>query len=74
MAPINPVVVAYASVAAAVTVPTFDWNTVNTYIHCANMSGGWSDDALAMMKKQNPKYIVYSIFGMLGDELQSLIL
>ena len=26
--------------------PPFSWDTVQTYIHCANMSGNWNELAL----------------------------
>ena len=31
--------------------PPFSWDTVQTYIHCANMSGPWNDAAVAQLAK-----------------------
>ena len=32
--------------------PPWSWDTVQTYVHCANFSGEWNDEALAVLAKQ----------------------
>ena len=35
----------------AVGLPPFSWNTVPTYIHCANITGQWNAKAVARMAR-----------------------
>jgi hypothetical protein len=32
--------------------PTWTWDTIQTYVHCANYSGEWNDDALRILAQQ----------------------
>ena len=36
----------------ATALPPWSWDTVQTYVHCANYSGEWNDEALAVLAKQ----------------------
>ena len=36
----------------ALALPPWSWDTVQTYVHCANYTGEWNDDALAIMATQ----------------------
>jgi len=38
-----------ALVSAARAMPPWSWDTLQTYVHCANLSGAWSDAAIARM-------------------------
>jgi hypothetical protein len=46
-----------ASIAAATALPQWSWDTIQTYVHCANYSGEWNDDALRAMAKQ--QFVVF---------------
>ena len=47
-----------ALLAAARALPDWSDETINTFIHCANESGPWSDDALARLVAQGPRFVV----------------
>ena len=32
--------------------PSWSWDTLQTYVHCANYTGEWNDEALAILAKQ----------------------
>ena len=32
--------------------PSWSWDTVQTYVHCANLTGEWNDDALKVLAQQ----------------------
>eukprot|EP00937_MAST-01D_sp_MAST-1D-sp2_P001467 g1467.t1 len=37
---------------AVLGLPAWSWDTVSTYVHCANRTGSWNDEALAVMARQ----------------------
>jgi hypothetical protein len=39
-------------VAPSNALPPWSWDTVQTYVHCANYSGEWNDDALKVLAQQ----------------------
>ena len=44
-------VVALLIVASAASLPPWSWDTIQTYIHCANMSGPWEPWAAKKLAK-----------------------
>jgi hypothetical protein len=47
-----------ATVATVAALPVWSPERLNTYVHCANESGPWSDEALAALKKASPRFVV----------------
>ena len=47
-----------ALLAAARALPEWSDATLNTFVHCANQSGPWSDAALALLVAQGPRFVV----------------
>ena len=41
-----------ALLATTVALPRWSWDTLQTYVHCANFSGEWNAAALAVLAKQ----------------------
>lgn len=39
--------------AQAFSLPAWSWDSVQTYVHCANRSGDWNPDAVAVLAKQS---------------------
>ena len=39
-------------VAPSTALPAWSWDTLQTYVHCANFSGEWNDQALAVLAQQ----------------------
>eukprot|EP00665_Eupelagonemidae_sp_cell47_P004177 gene4177-4346_t len=40
---------AFAALFGACSALEWSWDTVQTYVHCANKTGAWNDAALAAM-------------------------
>jgi len=36
----------------ALALPRWSWDTLQTYVHCANRTGEWNDAALAVLSAQ----------------------
>eukprot|EP01048_Picozoa_sp_COSAG05_P000614 COSAG05_NODE_17_length_35518_cov_34.728084_29_plen_379_part_00 len=44
--------VAMAAAGTVAALPPWSWDTLQTYVHCANYTGEWNDEALAVLAKQ----------------------
>ena len=44
---------------AVAALPPFQWDTVPTYVHCANMSGPWNAMALDRMTHKGVGFVVF---------------
>ena len=52
--------------------PPFSWDTVQTYIHCANMSGNWNELALQRMTSKNVGFVVFEkVHGLFADPVNT---
>ena len=60
---------AVASVATTATaLPSWSWDTLQTYVHCANYSGEWNSGALAVLAKQ--PFVVFEKYHKAFEEPQ----
>ena len=62
-----------AAVAAAVActasaLPPWSWDKLQTYVHCANFTGEWNDESLAIMAKQ--PFVVFEKYHKVFEEPQ----
>ena len=56
----------------ATALPPFSWDTVPTYIHCANISGPWNDKALERMTSKGVGFVVFEkVHGLLAAPINT---
>ena len=48
------------------SLPSWSWDTIQTYVHCANYSGEWNDDALAVLAAQ--PFVVFEKYHKVFEE------
>ena len=53
-----PTMLLLAITSTAPAFPVWTPERLNTYVHCANCSGPWSDEALAALELQAPRFVV----------------
>jgi hypothetical protein len=56
------------SARAADALPKWSWDTLQTYVHCANYSGEWNEDALHTLAKQ--PFVVFEKYHKAFEEPQ----
>ena len=52
--------------------PPFSWDRIQTYIHCANMSGAWNELALQRMTSKGVGFVVFEkVHGLFADPVNT---
>jgi hypothetical protein len=50
----------------AAALPSWTWDTVQTYVHCANYTGEWNEDALQVLASQ--PFVVFEKYHKLFEK------